>query len=126
MAVRKFAEKILSKKPVPFYGNGQMERDYTFISDIVDGVILALEKPLGFQIINLGGGCPVSVSKLLEMLQAEIGAKAIISKKPIPPGDVPKTIADYSKATNLLGWNPKVPLKKGIAIFVKWMKNKDI
>ena len=118
----KFTKDILEGKMIDVYNNGDMGRDFTFISDIVDGFILALDKPLGFTVINLGSGSSVKLMDFIAELEKELGKKAKINFMPMQSGDVKKTFADISKAKDLLEYEPKVSLEKGIKKFVEWYK----
>jgi UDP-glucuronate 4-epimerase len=120
MALFIFTDKILKGEAIDVYNSGKMKRDFTYVDDIVDGFILALKKPLGFEVINLGNGAPVGLMKFIEDLEAELGRKAKINFLPLQPGDVPETYADIEKAQKLLGFEPKVQVKEGIRKFVEW------
>lgn len=120
LVIYKFAKLISDGKPIPVYGDGTVIRDYTFIGDIVDGVMACTKKELGFEIFNLGESEPVSLNRLIESLEKALGKQAIIDRQPMQPGDMPKTFADISKAREKLGYNPKVPFETGIKLFVDW------
>lgn len=122
MALFKFTENILAGKPIDVYNNGNMQRDFTYVADIVDGFVAALEKPLGYEIINLGHGHPVHLMKFIEIIEKELGKKAIINFMPMQPGDVPATYADTSKAQKLLDFKPKISVEEGVPKFVEWYK----
>jgi UDP-glucuronate 4-epimerase len=121
LAIRKFASLILEGKPIPVYGDGSTARDYTYVDDIVDGVLACTNKSFGFDIFNLGESETVALSRLIELLEAALGRKAVIDRQPSQPGDVPRTCADISKARQYLGYNPAVKIEKGIALFVDWL-----
>lgn len=123
MALFKFTENILAGLPIDVYNNGDMKRDFTYVSDIVLGFVSALEKPLGFEIINLGYGDPVNLMKFIELIEQELGKKALINFMPMQPGDVPATYADISKAKELLGFSPKVRVEEGVPNFIRWYKD---
>ena len=120
LAIHKFVSLINAGKPIPVFGDGRSSRDYTFVSDIVDGVVAATKCELGFEIINLGGSHPVELSRLIELLEAALGKRAIIERRPPQPGDVPTTFADVSRAERLLGYRPRVKIEEGIPLFVEW------
>ncbi len=122
MALFKFTENIIAGKPIDVYNNGDMQRDFTYVSDIVDGFVEALEKPLGYEIINLGHGQPVHLKKFIEIIEKELGKKATINFMPMQPGDVPATYANTSKARKLLGFKPKTGVEEGVFNFVRWYK----
>jgi UDP-glucuronate 4-epimerase len=130
LAIHKFTELIEAGSPIPFFGDGTTGRDYTFISDIVSGLLASLEFQPGscagnarFDIINLGNSHPVTLNRLVEMLEAATGKRAMRKQLPIQPGDVPITWADISKAKRLLGYAPQTPIEKGLAEFVSWFRH---
>ena len=125
MAVYKFTKLISEEKEIELYGSVESKRDYTYISDIVEGVMSALEKGLGFEIINLGNSTPVKLKELVEAIEKQAGKKAKIKMKEKQPGDVLITFADINKAKRLLNYRPKVGIKEGIRKFIEWYnKNK--
>lgn len=122
MAPYKFAKLISDNKKIEVYGDGSSKRDYTYISDVVDGIILALDKNLGFEIINLGNSNPIELKSFIKLIEKFVGKKAGIGHLPMQEGDVPLTYADISKAKRLLGYEPKVKIEEGIKRFVGWFK----
>jgi len=122
MAPFKFIHKVFNGRTVQQYGDGSSSRDYTYISDIADGVVRAVDRPLGYQIFNLGNGRPYQLKSFINLVQENVGRQAVIEILPEQPGDVDRTCADISKATNLLGYNPKVTFEEGIALTAKWYK----
>ena len=122
LAIHKFARLIEAGEPIPVYGDGTSRRDYTYASDIVDGVMAALERPLDFEIINLGNSDPVELSTLIQLIQEALGKEAKINRLPDQPGDVPVTYADISKAQRLLDYEPRFPIRQGLNHFVQWMR----
>lgn len=122
MAIHKFSRLILEGKPLPRFGDGRTERDYTYIDDILDGLLKALDRVEGYDIFNLGESRRVSLSRLIEVIEHEVGAKAKIESLPDQPGDVRMTCADISKARRLLGYDPRVPIEEGVRRFVSWLK----
>jgi len=124
LAIYKFAALMTQGKPIPIYGDGSTARDYTYIQDIVDGVIACTRAEFGFEIFNLGESQTVSLSRLVELLESALGCKAIIERHPLQPGDVPLTYADISKARQKLGYAPKVKTEQGIPLFVEWFRNR--
>ena len=122
LAIRKFCERIRRGEPIELYGDGSSSRDYTYVDDIVDGVIASLDVPLdGFEVVNLGNSSPVRLSELVARIEAAVGRRAVIVRKPDQPGDVPRTYADIGRARRLLGYEPKVDLDTGLARFVEWL-----
>src|SRR5208337_3673718 len=97
LAIRKFATLIHAGRPIPVFGDGTMARDYTYVTDTVDGIIAATRKEFGFEILNLGESQTVTLSRLIELLEAALGKKAVIDRQPPQPGDVPVTYADITK-----------------------------
>ncbi len=120
MAIHKFTDLLARGETIPLYGDGSSRRDYTFISDIIDGVVAALDAELGFEILNLGGADTTALADLVRWIAAELAVEPRIDYLPDQPGDVPVTYADVTKATRLLGYAPKVPIREGLARFVAW------
>jgi len=123
MAPYLFTKSILENKPIEKFGDGSTMRDYTYIDDIVTGIIKAMEKPFDYQIINLGNNQPISLNRFIATVEKATGKKAKIIEKPIPPGDVNRTFADIRKAQKLLGWQPTTNIETGIRKFVDWYQN---
>ena len=123
MAIAKFTKMILEGTPIPFYGDGSTRRDYTYIDDIVQGVVAAIDKPQGFEIFNLGESATTTLTELVECLEKELGVKATLDKQPSQPGDVNLTCADISKAREKLGYAPSTPLREGIKAYVAWYRD---
>ena len=128
LAIHKFTKAIIEEKEIPFYGDGTTQRDYTYIDDIIDGVlksIIYLEKNKNiYEIINLGESETISLRKMVKTLENEIGKKAVLKKLSMQPGDVNRTFADISKAKELIGYDPKTKFEEGIKKFVNWYRNK--
>ena len=122
MAIHKFTRLIDGGKQIEIYGDGSSRRDYTYIDDIIDGVEAAVDKNLAFEVINLGESETIELSRLVSLIEENIGKKAKVKKMPMQPGDVPITCADISRARKLLGYEPHVKVDKGIPAFVKWYK----
>ena len=124
LAISKFTRLIDEGKPVPRYGDGSTARDYTYVSDIVDGIMAAsrYEGKL-FDIFNLGGSQTTTLSGLITAVETALGKKAIIDQQPLQPGDVPLTYADVSKAGRLLGYAPHTPIQEGIPRYVEWYRS---
>jgi UDP-glucuronate 4-epimerase len=122
LAIRKFATLIHAGKPIPVFGDGSMARDYTYVTDTVDGIIAATQKEFGFEIFNLGESQTVTLARLVELLEAALGKKAVIDRQPVPPGDVPVTFADITKARARLGYHPQVKIEAGIKLFIDWFR----
>jgi UDP-glucuronate 4-epimerase len=120
MAIHKFTRLIDRGLPVPRFGDGSTRRDYTFVSDIIDGLRRAIERVQGYEIINLGGSQTTRLSDLIGLIEKHLGQKAIVEAGPGQPGDVVATEADVEKARRLLGFEARVPLDEGIGRFVEW------
>jgi UDP-glucuronate 4-epimerase len=124
MAIHKFTDLIWRGKPVPMFGDGGSRRDYTYVDDIVDGLLATLELAPGFEILNLGGADTTSLADLVRILGEELAVEPRIEYLPAQPGDVPITFADVSKAARLLGYSPKVPIRDGLRRFVSWYRER--
>lgn len=124
LAIHKFAQLISQGKPIPVFGDGSTARDYTYVTDTVDGVIACTQKEFGYEIFNLGESQTVTLSHLIELLEKTLGKKAAIDRKPQQPGDVPITFANIDKARAKLGYHPKVKIEEGIPKFVEWFRQK--
>jgi UDP-glucuronate 4-epimerase len=125
MAIARFIRCLEEGRPVPFFGDGGSRRDYTYIDDIADGVEAALTLPSSFEIINLGGARPVTLSDLVSAIEKATGKKAVLDRQPDQPGDVPVTYADVAKAERLLGFRPRVPLEEGLRRSVEWYRKES-
>jgi UDP-glucuronate 4-epimerase len=124
LAIHKFAQLITQGKPIPVFGDGSTARDYTYVTDTVDGIIACTERKFGYEIFNLGESETVTLSYLIELLEKALGKKAVVDRQPPQPGDVPLTCADISKARARLGYNPQVKIEQGIPKFVDWFRQK--
>src|SRR6185369_3058731 len=122
LAIRKFATLIQAGKPIPVFGDGSTARDYTYITDILEGVMACTQKEFGYEIFNLGECRSVKLSHLVQLLEDALDKKAILDRKPPQPGDVPLTCADISQAREKLGSRPTVKIHRGIPLFVNWLK----
>jgi UDP-glucuronate 4-epimerase len=125
LAIHKFTRLIDINKPLPFYGDGSTARDYTYIDDIIEGIICSLNGLKGFHVYNIGESRIITLNELIQMIESKLNKKAILEKYPLQPGDVTRTFADITKAKRELGYNPKYNLDIGISKFIKWyMENK--
>lgn len=124
LAIHKFVDKILKNEGIPFFGDGETYRDYTYIDDIIDGVIKGikyLEKHENvYEIINLGESDAISLNKMVQTIEKYLGKEAVIERLPMQPGDVKRTYANIDKAKELLGYKPTTKFDDGIDKFVKW------
>lgn len=123
MALFKFTKNILAGKPIDVYNHGKMQRDFTYIADIVAGVLAAIDADLDYEIINLGNNNPVTLEDFIAHLESVLGRRAKRNLLPMQPGDVPTTFADIAKAEKLLGYKPRTSIAEGIAHFVAWYKD---
>ena len=127
LAVRKFCSLISSGRPIPLFGDGSSERDYTWVDDILDGVIAAIERSSkvrsAYEIINLGGSRAVRLARLVELLGSALGVEPTIEWLPAQTGDVERTWADVTKAHELLGYSPRTSIENGIPRFVEWFRS---
>jgi len=122
MAIHAFTRAIARGEPLSLYGDGSARRDFTYIDDIVAGVLAALDRPHPYEIINLGESQTIELRDLIRRLERVIGRPAMINALPAEPGDVPITYADVSKARALLGYVPSTPIDAGLERFVAWYR----
>ncbi|HUD47476.1 MAG TPA: SDR family NAD(P)-dependent oxidoreductase [Candidatus Baltobacteraceae bacterium] len=123
LAIHKFAGRIAAGQPIEVFGDGSTARDYSYVTDIVDGIMACTRQSFGFEIFNLGGSHPVALSRLIELLEKAIQKLAIIKRLSAQPGDVPRTWADVSKSASRLGYAPKIKIEEGIPLFLEWFDN---
>ena len=123
MALFKFTKAILANKPIDIYNYGDMQRDFTYITDIVAGILSSLDKEYDYEIINLGNNNPENLLHFVEVIEKELNKKAKRNLMGIQPGDVAKTYANIEKAKNMLGFEPSVHIEEGIREFIKWYKS---
>ena len=127
LAIHKFARLISQRKPIPVFGDGKTGRDYTYIDDIISGVVSAIHYDKSqFEVINLGESHAVELGRLIELLEHALGKTAIVDYQPPQPGDVPITCAQIDKARRLLGYNPTTRIEAGIERFVEWFKKQPL
>ena len=122
MAIHKFVRHILNEQPIPFYGDGTTARDYTYIDDIVGGILSALETIDDFMIYNLGNSEPIKLMELVSTISEVIGKEAILDKQDMPAGDVLRTYADISRAETRLDYTPQTHFNDGIVKFIDWFR----
>jgi len=127
LAIHKFVQLISQDRPIPVFGDGGMQRDYTYIDDILAGIEAAMTyEGSNFEVINLGEAQAVELRQLIGLLEQALGKRAIIERLPAQPGDVPITCANIEKAGRLLGYNPKTKIEAGIEKFVQWFKQQAV
>ena len=122
MSIFRFVRRIYEGESIVLFGDGSQSRDFTFVDDIAAGTVAAL-RPLGYEVINLGGDRSTSLNAVIEQISALVGKRAEIEYHPVHPADVPTTRADVSKAGRLLDWRSRVPLEEGLARCVQWYRD---
>ena len=123
LAIHKFAKLISEGKPIPVFGDGTTRRDYTYIDDIIDGVVAAMYYNLSeFDVFNLGESRTVELQELISLIEKELDTHAVIDRQPAQPGDVPVTFADISKSAALLHYEPKTQIEEGLRRFIEWFR----
>jgi UDP-glucuronate 4-epimerase len=122
MAVHAFTRAIAQGEPIEIFGDGSARRDFTYIDDIVDGVMAALERCAGFRVYNLGRGDAVEIGEVIALIERALAAKARIRYRPAEPGDVPVTLADVTRARVELGYRPRVSIAEGVERFIAWFR----
>ncbi|GAB3340760.1 GDP-mannose 4,6-dehydratase [Larkinella ripae] len=126
MAISQFTDSILNGIAINVFGDGSTARDYTYVDDIVKGIIKSLEQVKGYEILNIGGSDPISLTGLIQVIEKTVGRSALINRLPMQAGDVQQTFANISKAAQLIGYQPSVRIEDGIRQFVDWYrKNQD-
>jgi len=126
MAIRKFTRLIDLNEKIPMYGDGSFRRDYTYIDDIIDGILGVLQYHTGYDVYNLGESQTTSLKELIQLIEGALEKKAIVDPLPPQPGDVSITYADITKAEQKLGYRPKVKVEEGIKRFVEWYQAEKI
>ncbi len=119
MSIFRFTQWIFEERPLQLYGDGEQSRGFTFIDDIARGTILGL-RPLGYEIINLGGHETITINALIQMLEQKIGKQAFIQRYPAVPADMLSNWADVQKARQRIGWKPQVSLEQGLSRLIEW------
>lgn len=123
LAIRRFAERMLHGDPIPVYGDGSSLRDFTYVDDLVEGLVRALDRDHGYSILNFGGGHTVSVLDVIASLERALGCKAVIEWLPRQTGDVSRTWADGAAARARLDWEPRIGWEEGIGRFAAWLRD---
>ena len=122
LAIHKFAGLIEQDKPIPVYGDGSMMRDFTYVDDIVNGIVAAMSRCDGFNIYNLGESEPITVNDLITEIEKALGKKAVRQYLPLQPGDVQRTYADITKAAKELAYKPSTAIRAGLEQFAAWLR----
>ena len=130
LAINKFTRLMLEDKEIPMFGDGTTSRDYTYVDDIVDGIVKSCEYTLNnkgvYEILNIGNSSPTSLKEMINVIGKTLGVEPKIKQLPMQPGDVDRTYADISKAKKLIGYLPKTSFEEGIKKFVEWYKNVEV
>lgn len=122
MAIHKFTKMILAGEPIPMFGDGSTYRDYTYIDDIIDGVVRCVDTPFDYEIFNLGESHTTSLRELITLIERYTGREALIDAQPMQAGDVEKTYANVDHAKAKLGYAPHFSMDEGVERFVKWYR----
>ena len=122
MALFLFTDAILNDRPINVYNYGRMKRDFTYVDDVVEGTIAALEKPFAYEVFNLGNSDPIELMDFIGIIEEELGREAQKNMMPLQPGDVLETSADIGKSKDMLGFSPKTPIREGIKRFLTWYR----
>ncbi|MFC5412038.1 NAD-dependent epimerase/dehydratase family protein [Larkinella bovis] len=122
MAISQFTDSLLNDTAIQVFGDGSTARDYTYVDDIVRGIILSLENLNGYEVLNIGGSDPISLADLIQLIEQAVGQNAQINRLPMQPGDVQQTYANIRKAQQLIGYQPSVRVEEGIRRFVEWYR----
>jgi len=122
LAIHKFSRRMLAGQSLPFFGDGSTRRDYTWVDDIVSGVLAACDAPLRYDVLNLGGAHTTSLAELVALLEEALGVRAVLDRQPAQPGDVPLTSADVTHAKEVLGYAPRTPIRAGLKRFAEWIR----
>lgn len=125
LAIAAFAQRMLEGEPILVLGDGSVERDFTFYTDIIDGILAALDRASSFATYNLGRGRPVAMNEVIRLLEQELGMTAKRETGPAHPADLPRTYASIDKARAELGYDPQVHLEDGIAEYVRWLREQQ-
>lgn len=126
MAIHKFVRMTLNGESLPFFGDGTTRRDYTYVDDIVDGVVRAIDRCEGYEIYNLGESQTTSLAELVQLIGEACGVKPVLDRQPMQPGDVVITYADVTKAREKLGYDPHTTVADGLARFVSWYRSEMV
>ena len=125
MAIHKFAKLIHEGQEIPMYGDGSTRRDYTYIDDIIDGVVKSIHHCQGYHIYNLGESQTIELKELIALISSALGEKAKIKQLPMQPGDVNVTFADISRAVEEIGYKPTTSIQEGIPKFIEWYLSRN-
>jgi len=122
MALFLFTDAILNNRPINVYNHGNKKRDFTYVDDVVEGTIAALDRPFAYELFNLGNSDPIELMDFIGIIEEELGKEAQKNMMPLQPGDVLETSADIGKSKDMLGFSPKTPIREGIKRFLAWYR----
>jgi len=122
MALFLFTKAIIEGRPIDVFNHGKMERDFTYVDDIVDGIRRSLERPFPYEVFNLGNHDPVKLEYFISLIESELGMEAVKNYMDLQPGDVPKTYADIDRTIGKLGWKPTTSIEDGVKKFIQWYR----
>jgi UDP-glucuronate 4-epimerase len=122
LAIHKFSRLMLAGKKLPFFGDGASRRDYTYVDDILAGVVAAIDRSLAYEVVNLGGAHTTSLRELIGLLEESLGIAAQLDMQPFQPGDMPLTSADVTHAGKVLGYAPGTSMREGLRKFAEWIR----
>jgi UDP-glucuronate 4-epimerase len=125
LAIAKFARLIRDGEPIPVFGDGSTRRDYTYVDDIVDGVIRAVDRCRSHHLYNLGNSSPIELHTMIATIAEAVGREPIINRLPEQPGDVRQTYADIARAESELGYHPTTSFRDGIARYIQWLNSQE-
>jgi UDP-glucuronate 4-epimerase len=123
LAIHKFARRMLAGQKLPFFGDGSTRRDYTYVDDILAGVLAAIDRPLTYDVVNLGGAHTTSLRELIALLEEALGIESKLDVQPMQPGDMPLTSADVTHAREVLGYAPRTSMRDGLRKFAGWIRD---
>src|SRR3954464_5359558 len=122
LAIHKFSRLMLAGKKLPFFGDGASRRDYTYVDDIVAGILAAIDRPITWDVVNLGGAHTTSLREMIALLEEALGIPAQLDLQPFQPGDMPLTSAEMTHAREVLGYAPSTSMREGLRNFAAWIR----
>jgi UDP-glucuronate 4-epimerase len=125
LAIAAWALALRAGKPIAVFGDGSVERDFTYVSDLIDGILRAADRVKGFHVYNLGRGQPYAMNRVIEILERELGVRAVRDVRPAHPADLPRTCASIERARTELGYAPSIDLEEGLRRYVRWLVQED-
>jgi UDP-glucuronate 4-epimerase len=127
LAINSFMRSVLDGRKITLYGDGTSARDYTYVGDVVEAFVAAQTRdvPLEYEILNIGNSSPITLVRLIDLIEQATGRQAQVRYAPMQPGDVPRTYASIENAERLLGWRPRTPIEEGLRRFAEWLRNQE-